>query len=340
MCIRFLLYNSGDKVEQDGYVLQYTINGGTNWYNVTSSSSYVQAADHPYRTNDQATSQELGSGTFDEGYWVDDGQTPDYQLANGQESEHEFSFQFLSTDCAGETVGLRICFDDGITALDGYTYSNPSSTFSAGDVYVTPAQAEANASTISPAVVLGSLSLTPGIATANASTIDPTALLGTIMFTPGVAESLASSIDPTVFYSSHSMTPGIAEALASCIDPAVFYGSHSMTPGFAEADASTIDPSVQEGGDLQVTPAFAESDAGAIDPTVVLGSLSLTPGIAEALASCIDPALIMSSVSVTPAQAIALALAMNPNVLDGGAPVLRRWVALNLLTLGVGGRRG
>lgn len=129
LCIRWLLYNSGDKVEADGYVLRYRVNGGS-WVAVTTTSDYVRAVDHPYRTDGQATSQELGSGTYDEGYWDDNGVIAEFNLANGQESENEHSFQFLSDDCAGTTIELQLAFDTPLD-LDGYTYSHPSSTFTA-----------------------------------------------------------------------------------------------------------------------------------------------------------------------------------------------------------------
>lgn len=131
ICWRALLYNSGDKVETDGYRLEYSINAGVDWVAVTTSSSYVRSASSGNFTDGDSTSQELGAGTFDEGYWDDTGSIASYTLTNGQESEHEFCFQFRSADCSGQTVLVRIAFDDGAD-LDGYTYSNPSLIFPGG----------------------------------------------------------------------------------------------------------------------------------------------------------------------------------------------------------------
>jgi hypothetical protein len=134
ICWRALLYNSGDKNEEDGYRLEYSIDAGSNWDPVTTSSSYVRSASSGNFTDGDSTSQELGAGTFDEGYWDDNGSIASYTLAQTKESEHEFCFQFRSADCGGQTVLIRIAFDDG-SDLDSYTYSNPSCTFAGGAIY-------------------------------------------------------------------------------------------------------------------------------------------------------------------------------------------------------------
>lgn len=129
--LRVLIEDTGSKEETDGYVLQYTINGGTNWYDVTNATNYVRSSTSAFITDGDPTSQEIGSGTFDEGYYDTTGAIASYTLATGQQSEHEFNFQFRSADVAGLTVGLRIAFSGG-SGLDGYTYSNPSTTFPTG----------------------------------------------------------------------------------------------------------------------------------------------------------------------------------------------------------------
>lgn len=131
ICLRFLLDNTGDKIETDGYIIQYRVDAGT-WTPITTTSSYVKAVSSSNFTDGDGTSQELGSGTFDEGYWDDNGVIGSYSLQNAQEGENEHCFQFISTDCQGTTVEIRVIFDDGITTLDGYTYSNPSCTFAGG----------------------------------------------------------------------------------------------------------------------------------------------------------------------------------------------------------------
>ena len=131
ICLRILLYNSGDKVEDSGYKIRYRVDAGT-WTDVTTSSSYVRATDHPYRTDGQGTSQELGSGTFDEGYWDEDGSVASFQLASGQEAENEHCITFRSAECPGHTVEVSIFFDDNGN-LDGYTYSDPSCVFTGVD---------------------------------------------------------------------------------------------------------------------------------------------------------------------------------------------------------------
>ena len=132
ICLRFLLDNTGAKDETDGYIIQYRVDAGS-WEGITTSSSYVKSVSSGNFTDGDATSQELGAGTFDEGYWDDDGGVASYTLAQGQESENEHNFQFISADCSGHTIEVRVVFDGG-AALDGYTYSDPSCTFAGGRI--------------------------------------------------------------------------------------------------------------------------------------------------------------------------------------------------------------
>ena len=313
--LRILLDNTGSKDETDGYKIMYSINAGVDWYDITTSSSYVKAVNGSQHNDGDSTSQELGSGTFDEGYWDEDGGVASYTLAQGQESENEHYIQFISGDCPGNTVEIKVVFDGGAD-VDGYTYSDPSTTFSAADVYVTPGAAESRASAEDPTPVLGSITLTPGVAESNASAEDPTPVLGTI-----------------------SITPDVAEALASGEDPVVVLGSITITPNVVESRASAEDPGVQAGGDEQVTPGAADSNASSEEPVVLLGTITLTPDVAEALASAEEPAVVLTTITLTPDVAEALAWALDPTVSIPGEEEELQMLAINLLWLGVGGKR-
>jgi len=119
--LRFLLQNTGDKDETDGYRFAYTINGGTNWYPVTTTSNYVRSVSSDYFADGDSTSQEIGSGTHDEGYFDEaSGAIAAFTFAQGQESENEFVFQFRSADISGHTIGLRMEYSGG-GGLDSYT---------------------------------------------------------------------------------------------------------------------------------------------------------------------------------------------------------------------------
>lgn len=118
--LRFLLQNTGDKDESDGYNLQYQIDSG-GWVNVTGSSNYVRAFTTSQYTDGDATSQILGGGTHDEGDGDTDGTIASFTFALGEESENEFCFQFRSADFSGsEVLELRMSFDNGAD-LDAYT---------------------------------------------------------------------------------------------------------------------------------------------------------------------------------------------------------------------------
>lgn len=184
-------------------------------------------------------------------------------------------------------------------------------------VQVTPAAVIANASLISPTVVLGSTSATPGNAEADVSAESPVVVLGSINITPALAEARTSALNPSVIKGSISLTPGLAEAGAAVLDPAVVLGSTSLTPALVNALAACVDPSVQAGGGVEVTPAFAEALASCLDPTVVLGSINVTPAIAEVLAACEDPAVVLGSVELAPSIVEAQASAEEPAVVLG-----------------------
>lgn len=187
----------------------------------------------------------------------------------------------------------------------------------AGGIQVTPAQAEANAATMSPAVILGSTSTTPALAEADASCQPPGIVLTSISLTPALAEARASTLNPGVIKGPINITPALAEAQAVPLDPAVVLGSISTTPGLAGALASALDPAVLAGGGVEVTPAVAEALASCLDPTVVLGSINVTPAIAEVLASCEDPAVVLGPIGLTPAFLEALASVEDPSAVQG-----------------------
>ncbi|MHC4605117.1 MAG: hypothetical protein ACYS6W_17515, partial [Planctomycetota bacterium] len=119
---RFVLDNTGLKIETDGYHLYYRINSGT-WTRVTTTSSFVRSTATIEYADGATTVQLIGSGTYDEGYGdEEDGAIASFSLTNGQEAEIEWCIQFRSADftAGGELVEIRMRFDGGVE-LDGYT---------------------------------------------------------------------------------------------------------------------------------------------------------------------------------------------------------------------------
>ena len=138
--LRYLLQNTGDKDEADGFIIRYNVDAA-GWVTVTSTSSYVRSFASAYDgsgfTDGDATAQRIGAGTHDEGDCDDDGTIASYTFAQAQESEHEFCIQFRSADIGNNTIELRIEYDDGITPLDLYI-NTPSTTFTAAVASSTP----------------------------------------------------------------------------------------------------------------------------------------------------------------------------------------------------------
>lgn len=119
---RFLLQNTGDKNESDGYNIQYQVDSG-GWVSVTGATNFVRAFTTSQYTDGDPTSQILGGGTHDEGYGDTDGTIGTFVFAFGEESENEFCIQFLSgagNFTGGEVLELRVSFDNGAD-LDAYT---------------------------------------------------------------------------------------------------------------------------------------------------------------------------------------------------------------------------
>lgn len=128
--IRFNLQNTGSKDEASStYGLEYRINGVT-WTTVTTTSSYVKSVGSANTTwtltDEDSLTQQLGSGTFDEGYWDDTGVTGAFVIAQGQEAEVEYCIQFVGSDIGADTIELRVVH--GGAALDGYS-NTPSTVF-------------------------------------------------------------------------------------------------------------------------------------------------------------------------------------------------------------------
>ena len=54
--LRFLLQNTGAKNQEDGYCLEYSIDGGSNWIAVTIISNYVRFVSSDYFVDGDSTS--------------------------------------------------------------------------------------------------------------------------------------------------------------------------------------------------------------------------------------------------------------------------------------------
>ncbi len=129
--LRYLLQNTGDK---DGTMtprLEYQYNGGS-WTQVTTSSNYVRSIASSYVSDGTACTQQIGSGTHDEGYFDSNGSITGFTFAQQQESENEWCFRFRSADIGGgANVKLRVTNNGAALNLYSNTTSIdfPSGTF-------------------------------------------------------------------------------------------------------------------------------------------------------------------------------------------------------------------
>lgn len=126
--IRFLVQEYGGKAGSDiDFQLQYSLNG-SDWYDVTSSSSYVRAFSSGYYSDGDDTTQQVGSGSnyvtnndcMDSGDGACGGTNCD--IGAGYEVECEFCIQLRSADLsATDTVQLRLTAEGD--ELDSYTHT-------------------------------------------------------------------------------------------------------------------------------------------------------------------------------------------------------------------------
>ncbi|MHC4088661.1 MAG: hypothetical protein ACYSVY_00005, partial [Planctomycetota bacterium] len=121
--IRFLIEETnGGNINLDG-TLQYSYNSGA--YTAVSTSSSVIRSIGSLNTSWTITDndtlvQRLGSGTYDTGFYDDDGAVETTIALDAEETEYEFCLYIVDADVSsGDTIDLRVY--DSVTALDSYT---------------------------------------------------------------------------------------------------------------------------------------------------------------------------------------------------------------------------
>lgn len=168
------------------------------------------------------------------------------------------------------------------------------------DVTITPGVADANASALTPSVIL---TIPPGVANASASALGVT-IIETLQ--PGVANSAASALGPgpTII-----VPPGVANASASALVPTLRL---TLAPGVAGSTATALGV----GAGIVVPPGVAGASATALTPTIIE---LIAPGVAGASATALGPTVFIGIV-VAPATAVASASALTPTLLLTVAP--------------------
>lgn len=117
--VRFLVKHTGGATTPT-FQLEYNKNSG-GWNSVTTASSVCKAVNSTSITDGEATTQQVGAGTFVTGEMSEDGITAAISIgAATNETEVEYVLQLVSTDVTfGDTIELRVT-NAGV-ALDIYT---------------------------------------------------------------------------------------------------------------------------------------------------------------------------------------------------------------------------
>ena len=266
--------------------------------------------------------------------------TPSAATAEAGSSSGSVTLDSFSVTPSAGTAEAQTSSNFGFK-LTGFTATSDAST-SLGSVIesLTPSPATADAGTVNPTVILGSISITPSAATADTSSSAGTITLGSISITPAVATSDAVSVAPTITLSSISVTPAIATSDTGTVNPTIALGSFSVTPSSATADtgvdqgtitlssfshtptsasskASTVTPMIILGSFTIITPVAATASTGASTGTFGYSSITVTPTIITSDADTVAPSVILGSLSVTPAVSTGDAATTNPTVTIG-----------------------
>lgn len=122
--VRFLVMEeNGVSDNNQSFQLQYNRNG-SGWNNVTTSSSVAQAVSSSNYADGDATTQQIGTGTFTTGRMAEDGVAGDntsIDFNGGDETEVEFKVDILATDVNhNDIIDFRVILGSG-TLLDNYT---------------------------------------------------------------------------------------------------------------------------------------------------------------------------------------------------------------------------
>ncbi len=110
----------------DDYQLQYRVNGGGGWANMTASSTEVQADTASELTDDGATTNRAtngisdGSGSFVAGIQEEgDGEITDYQLTADNFTEHVWALDLIAADLVGgDFIDFRVALNGGNPGMD------------------------------------------------------------------------------------------------------------------------------------------------------------------------------------------------------------------------------
>jgi hypothetical protein len=128
--VRFVIQETaGNMGVNQQFIVRYNHNGGGYGTNtITTTSSVIRSVGSANTTwtltDEDATTQQVGAGTFITGAWDDDGTAGEgnqLDFAGNDETEIEFCFQIQSVDVsASDTILLRVYNQDG-SALGAYT---------------------------------------------------------------------------------------------------------------------------------------------------------------------------------------------------------------------------
>jgi hypothetical protein len=110
--LRLLLENDGTAAldTTTDWQLQYSYNSGT-WTNVTAATTHVKSIASSHVTDGEATTQQLGSGTFEAGEIEEaNGVVEDSNLPTATEIEHEWVLQTGASLSIDDTLDFRVLY--------------------------------------------------------------------------------------------------------------------------------------------------------------------------------------------------------------------------------------
>jgi hypothetical protein len=324
--VRFLIQeDSGGSLNNQAFSLQYRKNGGT-WTAVAAqgaTSDAVRYADSTNVADGDATTQQLGSGTFVAGSVEEVDPSVSISFAGNDETELEYVLEIYSGQAAGgDTIDLRVVKSDS-TLLDTYT-NTPAITVSAGAVTLTPAPVVATwavpAATVSP----GPVTITATPVVANWAVVEPT-LIQTLTPSPTVSNWVV----PTATVTPGPFTISPTPVTASFVVPAatVSPGPVTLSPASTVATWNVPAPTLI----LTLTPSPVSASWVVPAATVSPGPVTLSPASTQASWVVPSPTLTIGGVTLTPASVLANWVAPTPTITAGGvtltpASVTAAWV--------------
>lgn len=297
--LRFLLQETSAVALSDGYKIQFRPAAGS-WADVLNSSGAIQAGTSANVTNLQATTQQLGVGTFVAGDIVEDnGTTGLIALTASAETEIEAVLEVAAG--AGGVYELRLVKDDG-SVLNSYTntpsISTPLDAITGGAL---------STITVTPTGASVSVDVSAGGAL---QTVSVTALTGS------AETSNPVSITP-VLPTAITVTPhiGTATGTANATAPPAA-GDITVTPLAGTASANI---SASTGGPLETVtvtaPGGTATGTGAAAGSLPGVTVTALAGSAE-ISNPGNAAPVLSGVTVTPLAGTATASAPTSGSLE------------------------